>query len=368
MLGLCSSAFLSLTQDASLMIEWRPGDHHDAHYEDLFTLSHSTSSIKIVSRPSAFIDWIRLQLARLLWLIYFKSYNTYKSSSLRIPTDFAFFWSDRWTCPRGPDNSSAAFFEWLLSFNRITWMRTDQYFVPLLTHNPQLHSHLASLFPENVIFPKLLKLVAWPAKNIILNAAQMSKFIYSRHPNTSTIGIHFRGFVNADAHLFQLQKIMPQAQVVVITGESFAALEKLLHLFPKYFPTHSITIHTNLLHLHPVSMSLAPTPIRPRYTLDVYIPRMNGSAYSRDALADALLLAAQDILFMTGMSTFSMLAHGYQQIIHEILSVSEKKRLAFDIYDGHAILLNSSEPLYEMSCDFPCVTPHFLSERILLHS
>ena len=189
-LGLVAVTTYALLTSRVLLINWRPGDNHQASFDDLFLPLSSTDQVPLHFQYS---------LSRLAHLIRNRWSNEIQSNmqSNRIPQDWSFYFDRDLLC--GHDTSSRTWFEQLgfmtLNWigNRVLWIRTDQYFVPLLTRNERNQQAFIKLFSNGQVFSELAYRLVQP----VLQVHSIVEEFQKQHPlddGTITIGMHMRSW------------------------------------------------------------------------------------------------------------------------------------------------------------------------------
>lgn len=189
-LGLTAVTTYALVTGRVLLINWQPGDNHQAYFKDLF-LPLSISSDKIPF-------YYKYSLFRLANLIKNRWINEieWETKTSRIPRDWAFYFDRKILC-----NVDIYHQTWFRQFgfyilniisNHIKWIRTDQYFVPLLTRNENTRQAFIKLFQNGQIFAELSTKLLHPVSKINLIVENFQKQ-YSLN-NKLTIGVHMRSW------------------------------------------------------------------------------------------------------------------------------------------------------------------------------
>jgi hypothetical protein len=193
----------ALVTSRVLLINWQPGDNHPVYFEDLF--SPLSSSDKI--------PWYyQYSLSRLANLIKNRWMNEieWKRKINRIPRDWAFYFDREILCNNKISNQS--WFEqlgfYILNFisHHVKWIRTDQYFVPLLTRNDQTRQTFMTLFQDGQVFAELARRFLRPVSkvNSIIEDFQTK---YNLKNKYFTIGVHMRSWSSSMTnHIEPFQK------------------------------------------------------------------------------------------------------------------------------------------------------------------
>lgn len=191
-LGFLAVTTYALVTDRVLLINWQPGDNHAARFEDLFVpLSSMDNQLPWSSQYS---------LARLASLIKNRWINgiEWQKKSSRIPKDSSFYFDQQILCNEGANNDQS----WLVKMKfvvinffvrHVRWVRTDQYFVPLLTRNQRWREDFRNLFPHGQIFAELSKRLLQPVPEVqsIIQSFQ-KKYDFTK--TNVTIGVHMRSW------------------------------------------------------------------------------------------------------------------------------------------------------------------------------
>lgn len=190
LLGLVSVTTYALITGRVLLIDWQPGDNHPTYFDDLFyPLSTSTSTLS----PS------RISFYRLIHLIRYRWINQIQSRfpSNRIPKDWSFYFDRDLLCQDQTDQ-----YQWyehvtlkLLNWigDRVKWLRTDQYFLPLLIRNVQKKQAFLKLVPDGQIFSKLAPKLLRPLEKVH-QIIRKFREKYSFDREMITIGVHMRSW------------------------------------------------------------------------------------------------------------------------------------------------------------------------------
>ena len=184
--GLISVTTYALITGRVLLVDWRPGDNHDASFDELFDDFPP-------HLPSRF-SWSRsIHLLRARWI------NEIQRSS--IPRDWSLYFDRELLCQTSND-----FYRWDEHFglqllrwfsSRTEWIRTDQYFVPLLSRNRRTRPLLSKLVPDGQIFFQLATKILRPVDQVqrIVDEFQQKFLSDDEFP---TIGVHMRTWFSAD--------------------------------------------------------------------------------------------------------------------------------------------------------------------------
>jgi len=151
-LGLIAATTYALVTSRVLLINWKPGDNHQVYFEDLFLPLSSSDKIPF---------YYQYSLSRLTNLIKNRWMNEIESETKisRIPRDWAFYFDREILCNDKIDHQSwfRRFGFYILNFigYHVKWIRTDQYFVPLLTRNEKTKEAFIKLFQNGQVFSEL---------------------------------------------------------------------------------------------------------------------------------------------------------------------------------------------------------------------
>ena len=189
-LGLISVVTYALVTSRVLLINWEPGDNHGTYFEDLFVPLSSSERI-----PS----YHRYTLSRFTNLLKNRWMNEieWERRGSRIPRDWTFYFDQKMLCDRR--NFDQRWFERLGFFllnlfgEHTKWIRTDQYFVPLLTRNEERKKAFSQIFSNGQIFAELSRRILRPIEKVNLIIEDFQR----RNPlrnQSLTIGVHMRSW------------------------------------------------------------------------------------------------------------------------------------------------------------------------------
>lgn len=195
-LGLISVLTYALVTNRVLLINWEPGDNHGTYFEDLFLPLSSSERIPFYHRYT---------LSRYANLLKNRWMNEieWKRRGSSIPRDWAFYFDPKILCNR--HNLDQRWFErmgfTLLDFfgEHTKWIRTDQYFVPLLTRNEERRDIFHRIFPNGEIFAELSRRILRPIEKVNLIFEDFQRRNPLRH-QSMTIGIHMRSWSSGLIH------------------------------------------------------------------------------------------------------------------------------------------------------------------------
>jgi xyloglucan fucosyltransferase len=202
-LGLIAVTTYALVTSRVLLINWQPGDNHQVYFEDLFLPLSSSDKIPF---------YYQYSLSRLINLIKNRWMNEieWKTKTSRIPRDWAFYFDRYILCNNQIYNQSwfrqFGFYILNLIGDHIKWIRTDQYFVPLLTRNEKIRQPFITLFQNGQVFAELAKrfLHPVPKVNSIIEDFQTK---YHLKNEIITIGVHMRSWSSSMTnHIEPFQK------------------------------------------------------------------------------------------------------------------------------------------------------------------
>lgn len=190
-LGLIAVTTYALVTGRVLLINWHPGDNHLTSFEDLFLpLSSSLSSEN---------NHYQYSFSRLACLIKNRWINEIEHTirKSRIPTDWAFYFDREMLChdtKYGQSWFSKLGFTILnLISDRVQWIRTDQYFIPLLKRNHDNKKLFSLLFHDGQVFSVLAKHILQPITKVKTIVEQFQNK-YHLDNSTITIGVHMRSW------------------------------------------------------------------------------------------------------------------------------------------------------------------------------
>ncbi len=188
--GLIAVTTYALVTSRVLLINWKPGDNHQVYFEDLFLPLSSLDKIPF---------YYQYSLSRLTNLIKNRWMNEieWKTKMSRIPRDWAFYFDRQILCNDKLYDQSwfRQFGFFILNFigHHFKWIRTDQYFVPLLTRNKKIRQAFITLFQNGQVFAELARkfLRPVPKVNSIIEDFQTK---YNLKDQIITIGVHMRSW------------------------------------------------------------------------------------------------------------------------------------------------------------------------------
>jgi hypothetical protein len=115
-----------------------------------------------------------------------------KTKSNRIPRDWAFYFDREILCNDKTYDQSWFYILNLIS-HHVKWIRTDQYFVPLLTRNEKTRQTFITLFQNGQIFTVLARRLLHPVPKVNLIVEDfLTK--YNLIKKNFTIGVHMRSW------------------------------------------------------------------------------------------------------------------------------------------------------------------------------
>jgi hypothetical protein len=189
-LGLIAVTTYALMTSRVVLINWKPGDNHQTYFDDLFLPLSSSEKIPF---------YYQYSLSRLTNLIKNRWINEieWEIKSNRIPRDWTFYFDQELLCNKKFYNQT-----WLrqIGFSILNlfgyhskWIRTDQYFVPLLTRNEKMKQSFIILFQNGQIFSELSRRILHPVGkiNLIIEDFQRRNNMKKKY---FTIGIHMRSW------------------------------------------------------------------------------------------------------------------------------------------------------------------------------
>ncbi|CAF4554819.1 unnamed protein product, partial [Rotaria sp. Silwood2] len=202
-IGLIAVISYALVTSRVILINWQPGDNHQASFEDLFlplSLSDNVHFHDQYSLP---------RLANLIKNRWINEIET-KTKNSRIPPDWAFYFDREILCNDNTYNQSwfVRFGFYILNFiaHHVKWIRTDQYFVPLLKRNEMTRQAFITIFQNGQVFSELATrfLRPVPKVNAIIKDFQTK---YNLKNKIITIGVHMRSWsANMINHIEPFQK------------------------------------------------------------------------------------------------------------------------------------------------------------------
>lgn len=190
-LGLITVTTYALITSRVLLINWLPGDNHQANFEDLFLPLSKSEQISLFYQYS---------LSRLASLIKNRWINEieHKTTNNRIPLDWAFYFDREILC-----KDKIYYQSWLVHIgfyilnwtsHHIKWIRTDQYFVPLMKRNQKTRAVFNTLFQNGEVFSVIAKTLLHPIPKIDSIIEEFQKEYTLEHSSIITIGIHMRSW------------------------------------------------------------------------------------------------------------------------------------------------------------------------------
>ncbi|CAF2040612.1 unnamed protein product [Rotaria magnacalcarata] len=330
-LGLIAVITYALVTSRVLLINWQPGDNHQVYFEDLFLP---------ISDKAPFS--YQYSLARLVNLIRNRWINEieHKTKESQIPTDWAFYFDREILCNNKVYSQS--WFKglrfYILNFisHRVKWIRTDQYFVPLLKRNEKTKQAFITLFQNGQVFSELARSLLHPVPkvNSIIENFQTK---YNLENNYVAIGVHMRSWsTNMVNHIEPFQKCIEH----VIQNVSKSSKEEIL-----------------------IRLYIISNAQQRRQQLQSHISRMyknveilNVPETHKDAnvvekmqytLAELLILSKMKHLIVTSKSTFGMIAQGLAGKGAWIVRQGAPQEIQ-NIKSDHCEWESSSEPEYQM--------------------
>jgi len=192
-LGLIAVTTYALVTSRVLLINWKPGDNHPVYFEDLFLPLSSSLSTERISL------YYQYSLPRLTNSIKNRWMNEieWETKNSRIPRFWAFYFDRQILCNDKLYDQSwfRRFGFYILNFisDHLKWMRTDQYFVPLLTRNEKMRQTFITLFQNGQVFAELARklLRPIPKVNSIIEDFQTK---HNLKDQIVTIGVHMRSW------------------------------------------------------------------------------------------------------------------------------------------------------------------------------
>jgi xyloglucan fucosyltransferase len=202
-LGLIAVTTYAIVTSRVLLINWQPGDNHQAYFEDLFLPLSSSDKIPF---------YYEYSLSRLTNLVKNRWINQIESKRKpnRIPSDWAFYFDREILCNDKTYNQSwfVRFGFYILNFigHHVKWIRTDQYFVPLLTRNEKTRQTFHTLFQHGQVFAELATRLLHPIPKVnSIIGDYLTK--YTLKNKIVTIGVHMRSWSSSMTdHIEPFQK------------------------------------------------------------------------------------------------------------------------------------------------------------------
>ncbi|CAF0820757.1 unnamed protein product [Rotaria sordida] len=328
-LGLIAVTTYALVTSRVLLINWQPGDNHQASFKDLFLPLSLSDNVPIYDQYS---------LSRLANLIKNRWINEIESKmkNSRIPNDWAFYFDRDILCNDNIYNQSFGFYIINLITHHIKWIRTDQYFVPLFKRNKNLRQAFIRLFQNGQVFSELATKLLHPVPkvNSIIKDFQTK---YNLENKILTIGVHMRSWsTNMINHIEPFQKCIEHV-IKNINRSSRNETKIGLYIISntrkrrQQLENHITKMYKNL--------EIFNSP-EPPETANV-IEQMQYT------LAELLILSKMQHLIITSKSTFGMIAQGLarkgawivrQGASHEIQTIKS------DLCEWES----TSEPEYQM--------------------
>ncbi|CAF0882441.1 unnamed protein product [Rotaria sp. Silwood1] len=332
-LGLIAVTTYALVTSRVLLINWQPGDNHQASFEDLFL------PLSLSDNVPFYYQYSLPRLANLMknrWMNEIES----KTKNSRIPIDWAFYFDREILCNNKTYKQSwfVQFGFYILNFisHHVKWFRTDQYFVPLLKRNEKTRQAFITLFQNGQVFSELATKLLHPVPkvNSIIKDFQTK---YTLENKIITIGVHMRSWsANMINHIEPFQKCIEHVIKNVSKSDKD---ETKIHLYiisntrqrRQKLENHISNIYKNLKILNsPEAPETANVVEKMQYTL-----------------AELLILSKMQHLIITSKSTFGMIAQGLagkgawivrQGASHEIQTIKS------DLCEWES----TSEPEYQM--------------------
>ncbi|CAF1205117.1 unnamed protein product [Adineta steineri] len=294
-LGLISVTTYALVTNRVLLINWQPGDNHPVYFDDLF-LPLSSFEKKIPYQYS---------LSRLTSLIKNRwinniELNRYKS---QIPQDWAFYFDREILCNKKLYNQSwfqkIGFYILNLFHHHVKWIRTDQYFVPLLTRNGQMRQSFVQIFQNGQIFVELARRLLKPVSKVNLIIEDFQKQ-YNFEKKNITIGVHMRSWSsNMIDYIEPFQKCIEHV-IQNVTRSSKEEIKIYLYIISNT-PQRRQKLETQLSKMY-----------KNLEILKAFEPPKNSNVVEKMqyTLAELLILSKMHHLIITSKSTFGMVAQG----------------------------------------------------------
>ena len=192
-LGLTAVTTYALVTSRVVLINWKPGDNHPVYFKDIFLPLLSTKSDKIPF-------YYQYSLAHLASLIKNRWINEIESNTIsnRIPRDWAFYFDYEMFCNENISNQSLfrRFGFYILNSltKHVKWIRTDQYFVPLLTRNEKIKQSFISLFKNGQFFSEIANRLLHPVSKINSIIEDFQTKYKLKNSQMITIGVHMRSW------------------------------------------------------------------------------------------------------------------------------------------------------------------------------
>lgn len=189
-LSLIAVTTYALVTGRVLLINWQPGDNHQAFFEDLFL--PLSSSDKHTSRYQTSLSRIANAI-RNRWM----NDIEVKVQHSQIPNDWAFYFDREMLCDGKTDSQSwfarIGFYFLNLIGDHVRWIRTDQYFVPLLARNKENRQSFMTLFHNGQIFAEVARRFLHPVPKVTSIIEEFQRK-YNLENKTLTIGVHMRSW------------------------------------------------------------------------------------------------------------------------------------------------------------------------------
>ncbi|UJR34970.1 hypothetical protein I4U23_027748 [Adineta vaga] len=342
-LGFISTLTYALVTNRVLLINWQPGDNHETYFQELF-LPLSLSSLENEKISFSY----QYSLSRLMNLIKNRWMNEIEwktKINSRIPRDWAFYFDREILCDEKMiDNRSwfeqFGFYIMNLFANHNKWIRTDQYFVPLLTRNQRLRESFQLLFHNGQIFNELARRFLQPIPKVNSIVEDFNRK-YDFQKRNITIGVHMRSWSShITNHIEPFQKCI-QHIIENITQSHQEQIK--IHLYVisntprrrQNLINEILNNYKNIEILHPFEVSNITNAIeKMQYTL-----------------AELLILSKMKHLIITSKSTFGMVAQGFARkgawIVRQGAS-NEMQSFESDLCQWES----TSEPEYQMMNSF----------------
>ena len=338
--GLMAVTTYALLTGRVLFVHWQPGDNHHAYFDDLFSPIFPSSSPSLFSRFS---------ISRGVHLLKYRWNNEIqgKTPANRLPKDWSFYFDREYLCNERADRDrwfERAGIDLLNWIGRsITWIRTDQYFVPLFTRNAKYKPAFKQLVPDGQLFAELARRLLHPAPKVQMIIDEFRKRSAFQN-DLLTVGVHMRSWSSMlTDHIEPFQKCIEHV-LLNLTRAHYSTENKpprstqagmrlglyIISNTPKrrqHLEHRLAEIYPNLTILHsPTPTSTADEREKMQYTL-----------------AELLLLSQMKHLIVTSKSTFGMVAQGFARrgawVVRQDISAMQSDLCQWE---------SSSEPEYQM--------------------
>jgi len=292
LLGLLSVTIYALVTNRILLINWKHGDNHLAYFHDLFLPLSPLNENSFYSQYS--ISRLRNNL-RNRWINEIHSQMNIENG---MPKDWSFYFDMQILCNdyqyklSFPKQMTLNILNW---FNpHFKWIRTDQYFLPLLTRNQRYRQTFMKLFPNGQIFNQLAQRILKPVEKVNLLVEDFQNK-YNLTDEMITIGIHMRSWSSTTTDYIE-----PFEKCIQHVIQNITRINK------KETKIYLYIISNNLKRRQRLEKQMSDS------NKSIEILRLSAKRIMKMqyTLAELLILSKMKHLIITSKSTFGMIAQG----------------------------------------------------------